>query len=270
MEASHAARAEQALGHLYWRQNRMDEAVSHFSKAVALKPEGWQVYWDFARLAHNSAPASEILAALDRTVSLNPELIDARMMLGFEQYRAKRYGSAFVTLRGLKQMKPEHAAQVFLAMAHSAIRLNRVEDAKLNAAKAKKYAKNAADETSAEQLLVYLNSQKGGELAAFEAPIEQTAAVSQRDEYQVAQGVLEEVVCAGGKAKLVVKSGTKQFTLLLRTPEMIAIKNSESATVEMKCGPQHGARVSVEFLENADAGEGTSGDVTSLEFLDKK
>ena len=88
---------------------------------------------------------------------MNPELRDARMMLAHRYYGSGQFGRAAATLRQIKHVTPEQAPRFFLLLAHTNLRLKDNDEAKKAALQAKKYAKDAADISRADEMIAFLD-----------------------------------------------------------------------------------------------------------------
>jgi hypothetical protein len=60
------------------------------------------------------------------------------------------------------------------------------------------------------------------------------------------------------------------LSLLIRQPDQVQIRNSDSASVNMTCGPQKNVRVVVEYELKQDKQFNTIGDVRTLDFTPGK
>ena len=117
----------EALGHLSWQEGDLNKARENLKRAVELKPASWKTYWDYARLAQGDP---SVVEALRSALKINADLPDARMMLGFELYKARHYKEAYDVLSQIKQVTPERAPSFFLAMAFSAMEIGNKFEAK--------------------------------------------------------------------------------------------------------------------------------------------
>jgi hypothetical protein len=79
-------------------------------------------------------------------------------------------------------------------------------------------------------------------------------------------GTLRQIDCLGKVTRLRVSAGQKQVLLAIRDKSKVAIKGSQTGTVDLICGPQKGKLVTVEYESREDAALGTIGDVRSIEF----
>jgi tetratricopeptide (TPR) repeat protein len=245
----------EAIGHLYWQNGELIKARQKLRRSVELKSPSWKTHWDYARLTQGEP---EVLDALKTTLQLNPDMAEARLMLGFELYKAKRYKEAYETLSSIKRVTPERAPSFFLAKAFSALEIGEKPAAKAAAAAAKKYASNAADIRAADEILDYVD--RPARSAPQEPPQEAT------QDLGAIRGVLQEVECLGTRARLHILSGQIRVSLLIRDPERVQVKGRQSSEVQITCGPQKETRVYAEYVPVDDPELKTSGDIVSLQF----
>ena len=281
---------DEGLAYLEWRKGNVQAARQHFQRATERGTKNWKTYWDYARLLGGD-DSKESIAALRKTLELNPDLMEARMMLGSELYRSGVYAQALITLRELKNVPPERAATVYLILAYCAMQLKMENDAKQFAEQALKYASKPGESESARQVLAYLNH-KGPDVPTAGAPpaaggvaevsVSETRPVLRRQELDsltppseapapdnlrlMARGRLTRLDCLEGVARIRLNADGTDYSLLIRKPDRVAIRNNLGAAVEMKCGDQS-TPVAVEYTLERDEKYSTSGDVQSLEFL---
>ena len=79
-------------------ENRLDEAIDLYKKALKLKPgwdEGW---WNLGSIAYDRDKYAECVPAFQKLAALKPDLAPAWTMLGMCAYRLKRYDTALSSL----------------------------------------------------------------------------------------------------------------------------------------------------------------------------
>jgi hypothetical protein len=79
-------------------------------------------------------------------------------------------------------------------------------------------------------------------------------------------GLLTQVDCLAGKARLHVASGGKKTFLLVRDPGQVRVLNAGGVAMEFSCGEIRSRPVIVEYRVIADSTYGTAGEVASIEF----
>lgn len=276
-----SAEIHEALGHLYWRKLDNAKAREHLGRAVELNSPSWKTYWDFARLAQDAPPEDKlVIVALEKAVGMNPELIDARMMLGQRYYSSSQFGLAAATLGGIKRVTPEMAPRYFLMLAHVNLRLKNNEEAKKAALQVKKYAKDAADISRADEMIAYIDQPVREPVAraaraANEPPILRrreapattwdVQAPDPKEQLGAVRGVLTEIECAGEKAKLRIAVGNTSLAFLIRDPARVYIKGAKPNEQLLSCGKTR-KTVTVEYLPKDDRSTGTVGEARIIDF----
>ncbi len=282
----------EAIGSVAVRRRDMLAAEAAYRRAVNLKPDDWSVYWNYAKVAQQDPAQKEpVLAALQQTIKLNSANVDAIIALSEQLSWMNRPTEALEVLKPVKSVTPERAVRLFLAKAHANIGLNELEAARIAALRAKKYAKPGQYSAELDRVFDYLARRRDADrqrkeleearktgspaqavpvpappapmLARAETPQPKQPANSSRIE-----GILKNVECLGGKARLNIESGRGPVNLLIADPGAIEIRNQPGSSVNLLCGPQPAAsRVAVEYREAADAKHKTTGEVRSIEFL---
>lgn len=254
----------EAIGHLSWQEGDLAKAKASLKRAVELKPASWKTYWDYARLAQGEPG---VVDSLRSALRINPELVDARMMLGFELYRAKNYKDALDTLSPIKRVTPERAPSFFLVKAYCAMHTGNKTEARTWAESGKKYAKTPTDIAQADSILEYLDRSAQAGTERMIAPSHETAKAEEN--LSVVRGVLEQIDCFVNKARIHLVANSTRMSLLIRDPDTVKLKNADSSSVNVTCGPQKNTRVIIEYRPKDDAELKTSGDIVSMEFTER-
>jgi hypothetical protein len=178
----------------------------------------------------------------------------------------------------VKHIKPEQASVFYHGIAYAEFHLEKFDDARKAAEIAKKYARNLQETAAAEDMLRVLDQEKerramianrAGAPAAMppsHPAQQQPVRSSDRPPSASVLGTLRQIDCLGKIVRLRVSSGEKQVLLAIRDRENVAIKGSQTGTVDLTCGPQKAKMVTVEYESRADSALGTIGDVRSIEF----
>jgi tetratricopeptide (TPR) repeat protein len=272
----------EALGQLAWRKGEMDRARNWFLKAVELQPENWHVYWDYARLARvGGVPDVPVVDALRRLLKLNQSHLDAKLMLAEELYRDKQYSEAQGIYAGITKVDPDRATRLFLGKAYVLLRLQGFQEARAEAEKVLKYAKEPSRISSAESILKFLDQREEFEKRGHSLPVESTAAglspeapgtqtvrPAEQPILPAVRGVLREIECRGTTARLLLQAGQRQIGFIIADPGRVVNRNSPGTGIDLTCGKQRpGVNVLIEFEEKPDDELGTLGEVRAIEFL---
>lgn len=102
-------RAHMALGAILQQQNRLDEAVGHFSEAARFKPDSAEAQHDLGRSLGMQGKLPEAIAALREAVRLKPAFAEAHSDLGFGLSQQGRTADAAAHYKEALRLKPDLA-----------------------------------------------------------------------------------------------------------------------------------------------------------------
>ena len=152
---------EEALGYLAWREGATGDAFRHLRLAVARGATSWRTYWDFAQASASAGgEPAERIQALRKSLALQPEHAEARLMLGTELYRQNQYAPALAELRQVKTIDPDRAASLLLTMAYASLALKQDQAAKQYAELARKHARSSDETASADQIMRHIREKR--------------------------------------------------------------------------------------------------------------
>jgi hypothetical protein len=214
--------------------------------------------------------------ALRSALKIKADLPDARMMLGFELYKARHYKEAYDVLAQIKQVTPERAASFFLAMAFSAMEIGNKFEAKKSAELGRKYAKTAVEVAQADNIIEFVDRPIPAATQEHIVPPSiaegsiRSEAMKAEEDLSVLRGTLQEIECLGKEARITILAASTRVSLLIRDPDRVELKNSDASTVNFTCGPQKNTRVIVEYRPKDDGQFKTSGDIATLEFTTRR
>ena len=264
----------EALAQVAWRKNDRPAAAKYLKRAVDLKPPVWDVYWNYAQLAERTESAA-IIDALQRSLVLNGANTDARILLGYELYAAGRYKESVQVYKTVRSVDAERAPRLFLGLAYSAARAGDWQEAETAVAQAQINAKEPADISSANQLAEYLQQRKAvpaapavpdGSTGRALTPLPGDAVPVPENTWKL-RGMLRQVDCMSGRARLRVAAGSRIVSLLIADPDKVNVSNKPGSSMNLTCGAQPaGTDVTVEYVPKADKEQGTEGEVRALEF----
>ena len=159
--------AEELLGYLAMRRNRLDEARLHFQKAVERHSTTPDVIFYLAHLESAAgAPPDRVIGLLNRALALNPDYYDARLELGFVAAKAKKFDLATSALSAASQLAtrdnphPEHAYVLSYTLAYCYAQLNQSDQALEYGEKAKRAARSGQDQEQTANLLRYIDRER--------------------------------------------------------------------------------------------------------------
>lgn len=270
-------RVEQALAKLAWRDRNQDEGRKHFARAVELGCTDAKTHLAYASLLQESgAEAQVIVPVLRKALELKPDLVDARMMLGYVEMQAEHYREALEALRRISKVTPDQAFSYFHAIAYASLQLGDRKEARLAAERAQKFAHEPAESAAAAGLLRFLEqTEKDGSVVIKAAERPRLAstqmAVSEAPPVPVPQagarrveGILQQVICVGGSANFQLLAEGRKLAFAVQDPKAVVVKNASAGTADFDCGPQK-RRVMLEYRD-PPAGADVDGIITAIEF----
>ena len=145
---------EEALARLEWRKGDRDASIGHFQAILNRPGVDWKACWDYARLLdERGGDRGPELAALRKTLELNPDWWPARFMLGGRLFENNQPAEALDQFKQIRNPDPEHASSVYLAMALAALAIHQPQEAKQYAEQARKLARKPEESSRADLLL---------------------------------------------------------------------------------------------------------------------
>ena len=101
--------ATSALGYVYYKFKRYDEALRHFKHAIEIDPNNAGAYNNLCyTLAEIGINVGDAVIAGRKAVALNPDSPAYRDSLGWAYYSAQNYGNAVTELKKAFDMLPNH------------------------------------------------------------------------------------------------------------------------------------------------------------------
>jgi tetratricopeptide (TPR) repeat protein len=284
---------EAGLAELAWGAKNPQEAKKHFARAAELGSTNPRIYFDYATVLGDAGKDSAAIPALEKAVALDPDYQDAHYYLAFCLMTDGKHQEAVDHFKKVKHIKIEQAFSYYHAMAYANYQLEKWDDAQKAAESARKYARQATDIASAEDMLRALSQDRerratiAQQMAALSA--EQAAPLVAREPAASPEkpkelirrtggqddapatpsvvGTLRQVDCLGKIVRLRIQAANqKQVALAITHPESVTIKGAEGGMVDLTCGAQKGKLVIVDYRSRQDANLGTIGDVRSIEF----
>jgi tetratricopeptide (TPR) repeat protein len=261
---------EAGLAELAWTGKNPEDARRHFARAAELGSTNPRLYFDYAMVLLELGEWERAsIAPLKKAVDLDPEYQDAQRYLAYSLLRDRQYQEALDHFGKVKHIKAEQASTFYHGIAYAEFHLEKFDDARKAAEIAKKYARNLEETAAADDMLRVLDQEKARRATiASQAVAPSVTPVRRVDRPPSASvlGTLRQIDCLGKVTRLRLSAGQKQVLLAIRDRANVAIKGSQSGTVDLTCGPQKGKLVTVEYESREDAALGTVGDVRSIEF----
>jgi tetratricopeptide (TPR) repeat protein len=277
---------QESLAYLAWQEQDTKRARDHFARAFASGSRNPQALYHYAALAEEAGDSDQVIAALKRAVDVKPDYTDARLHLGSRLLAKEDYAGALDAFKGVKRVNEQQAEWFFGAIAFAQIQAGEGEKARINAQLAKKWAKTPAEIQQADELIKYLDGNRGSAAQAKPEPLEavgegtgqQTSRpkLARKAEHSEvvaqspnalsqAEGTAKMLECKGKSARFTILTVEGPVTFDIPDPAAVALNNSGNAVRDFTCGPQNGYHVTVGY-EKSDPTSGTVGVVKTLEF----
>jgi len=264
-----------AMGRLALARGKVAEGRARYQRAVALGIRDARLCADYAQLAEDAGlPESEVRAAYQRAVALDPAFDDAHYHLGLLDMHAERYDDALAHLRALQQVPEARAFGYYVALANTQIELGMREDAVRSAAAARDHAHTDDERSVADdlawmaktELTVQLAPDGHGRLLRVPSSEHGTNPfIAPGDRVERREGVLEKVDC-GKETRLTVRLASSVVVLSIPDPSRVTVRKADGGTFEFTCGAQQGQHVLVEYAAAPDGKSGVAGVLRGIEI----
>jgi tetratricopeptide (TPR) repeat protein len=281
------ARVAESRGLIAWQNRQLDAAKKHYGHALELKSGNAKMLVDFGKLVYNDDPDKAVVA-LERAVELDASEREAHEMLGSLLFNKRDFAGAAKHLLALKEIKADRAFQTYSMLAWAQYETGNKEGAKLNAERARKFARGTVEVDRADELLRFVSDSprpqpqpnattvQADEPGADPKLNRRTEAgqvrsgeprVYHQEPRESLAGTLHQLDCLGAAARIHVRSGPRRLTFVIKDPGQVLIKSATGgATMDFTCGPQKPQQVTVEYVPAPDGKLGTAGVVRVLEF----
>lgn len=247
--------------------SRRDYAAArrHLERAIQLGASDARTHFEYAMLLRESGGSSEaVLASLQKAVSLNPQFAEAHFMLGGALLGRGRRLEAIEHLKQAAALLPRQSS-LWRALALALHESGRNEEARRAAWRAVQTARTEADAEMARAALEK-TGQAGSPRATARAGISTPSSWELRRGDKRVVGQLIRVDCLQEVARLFVRAEKRTVALLVERPSEVRIGRAGEGRLELRCGPQAGTPVVVEYQARPDARYGTDGDAVAIEL----
>ena len=279
-----------ALGYLAARAGQQDEAIESFSKAVELGSRNEQMLWDFGRMASRAKPG-QAMGALQTLMADQPNRFEVRMTLAQIQMNSKLAKEAIETLAPVKKVTPEDAPRLFQVLAFANLQTGDRQAARANAQRWLDNTKDSDEKVNANRMIRYLDQQDAPAAvsAATPPPLPRLNEGDAGDStprlvrtpppggftaeraparlgLPALAGTLVELDCKGPQPKFVLQTEGGRVSFVMDDPKSVLISGLAENTIDMNCGPQKQAAVTIQY-EPAPAGAaGVKGIVRAIRY----
>ena len=149
---------EESLGYLAWQHKNLPEARKHFALAVANGLKDVRMIYDYAGLDYSGgAPPKEVMGLLQQVIAIEPDNVDAEILMANVEISQHEYGAALSSISGIHTIKPEQAYNFFTIAAFCKANLSDPDGARSSAQRALQYAKTASERLQIDNLLTFLD-----------------------------------------------------------------------------------------------------------------
>ena len=285
---------QESLAYLKWQAGDNEQALKHFAQAAALGSNDPDMLFHYSQLLYDSGAApNTIIDVLQKVVAQRPDYYEARFNLGMLALNTKQWNVAYSVLSQIKTVEPDRAFFFFSALAHCLLNLQNTKQAGAMAMRAKQYANTPDQQIQVSKLIDYLHSleQESEPISAQSAPAVQTRdrkeqavdlpdviddsprgevrrtvpAIQWPDDVRRAEGSVESFECKGPAVLVHLKVANREMVFLIKDPKGIVVRNRDSETFDLTCGPQQPFKLGVIYLPG-DETSSVDGEVRELVF----
>ncbi len=256
---------EAALADVAIQRKEDNRAKERYERAIRLGSKSARLRYEYAMVLRElNAGDDAIMKALRDALQLDPKLFDARYLLGYTLLKTGKYGAAIDELRIASDLHP-YRSPVWEHLALACHYAGRRDEARAAAAKARKYAASPEEAERAEATLRLVETSPDS-VVQRRAP-EPVTTVDAAPRTARAEGLLTQIDCLGGRARLHVATGGRRVFLLVDDPGKVVLRNAGGVWTEFTCGVLPGSRrVLIDYRPNPNASYGTAGEVAAIEF----
>ena len=277
--------AQAALGYLAWRTGNCDGAVKAFAAAFDLGGRNPKMLWDYGRLVGGSDQAAGA-RALSALLIDQPGRLDVRLELAAMQVRENQPKDALATLAPIKAVTPADAPRLFELLAFAKMQSGDREAARLDGLR---WIENAKQEQEKDRAKGFLQALSAGTTTATFRPLDAPVLADEPEdgpprltrtrraddddapagagiELPTIHGDFGELDCSGPTPRMLVLTQSGPVALLMDQPDRIIISGLGSATVDLSCGKQKSAPVSIQYEPATGGQTGVEGSVRTIKF----
>jgi FKBP-type peptidyl-prolyl cis-trans isomerase 2 len=97
-----------AMGVILQDHNQHEEAISHYTKAIQIKPDFVEAYYNLGVSFQHLGQIDKAIQCYEQTVALNPEYASAHLNLGIALKEQQKYEQAIQSFEKALQIKPDY------------------------------------------------------------------------------------------------------------------------------------------------------------------
>ena len=272
-EAPNNASVAAALAIIGLENNDLEQARRQWTRALSQGLEEAETCYRFAKLAEDAGlPATDIRAALERAVALQPDFDNALFSLALLDNNAGDPSAAVEHLRAMRIIGPERQFHYWTSMSDALNELGRHAEAKAAADTARTLATTEEQRAYAVRLAYAAQTDLAVRFtrdAAGNLQLETTRAphdasdwnpfIEPADRVRRVEARLREIECGGPATAFIVEADRGLLRLTIPDPTRVQMRNAPS---EFTCGPQTAPEVLAVYAETGPA----AGLLRGLEF----
>ena len=256
-------------------EGKPDEARRQFTRALELGSKNASAAFELAGLLRDAnADPARVIELLDKAIHLDPDFVQARILLGVIHEREGRYAQAAHQLEIAVRAKPDslnawhELAVVRFHMGEKVPALNAAREARKLAKSREEIAMTDATvqlvQSPAASVAVEPDREKHFE-DTFREVVPKTWLNPQGNSR--VEGKLVQLDClAGGEARFHIVASGKKVALYVKDPTKVVITGAAGISTELQCGPMPGREVTVEYVARPDAKLKVDGEITAIRF----
>lgn len=292
----------ETLAYAYWRSGDLPKARAMFDQAIASDHPHPKLMMNAAKLAMRSGSNDQkAIDLMNKVLENDPEWTEARIQLAEELLARRRNGEALVEVRKIKKVEERFACQLFRIAAYAEAAIGDMEHATKSADSSAKYAKQMWEKEAVTRLREYLTRVQevksrpsapsvqpvsAEELAADDSfdrddldtkprLVRRSASGDERiiqvavgEQVEAVEGILSQVDCLDGKARLYIDGGKGKVALAIHDPSSIIVRGADNKEghFELQCGPQK-QKIRADYVVAEDAKNGTQGVLKIIEVV---
>ena len=257
-------------------EGKQDDAREQFTRALDLGSKNASTAFELAGLLRDAkADPARVIEMLDKAIHLDPDFVQARILLGVIHEREGRYAQAAHQLDIAVRAKPD-SLNAWHELAVVRFHLGEKGPA-LNAAReARKLAKSREEVAMTDATVQLVQAPAASATAEpdrekhFETTFREVVPktwLNPQGNSRV-EGKLVQLDClAGSDARFHILTSGKMVLLYVKDPTKVVITGAPGITTELSCGRTPGRDVSVEYVARPDAKLKVDGEITAIRFL---
>jgi tetratricopeptide (TPR) repeat protein len=260
------AEASKLLGDLSLAQEKRDEALLHYQRALELGSKSAALHFEYAMLLRDDRVSPErVQQLLELALALDPNLPGLQQFLGNRALDEGGYELAIRRFTGATLLEPQKPP-AWLSLSYAYRAAGNREAARDAAKRSEQLARGETEIQMAKAALEDLKRPPGP------APDRSRPKTVVPDSWKNQQGdrrvegALVQIDCRGTSARLHLRTEESTHIFSITDPRKVVLRNAPGSSREFRCGAFEGVRIAVEFVASPESQGEVAGEVTALEF----